>query len=42
MSQIPETDHELGPQHDPTNMVVVNEPEANQFLHREYRPGWTL
>ncbi|HUG41316.1 MAG TPA: Gfo/Idh/MocA family oxidoreductase [Longimicrobiales bacterium] len=28
--------------YDPANMFVVNEPEANQYLHREYRAGWTL
>jgi predicted dehydrogenase len=28
--------------YDPGEMFVVNAPEANRFLHREYRPGWTL
>lgn len=28
--------------YDPDNMFVVNAPEANRFLHREYRAGWTL
>lgn len=28
--------------YDPANMFVTNVPEANRFLHREYRPGWTL
>jgi len=23
-------------------MKITNMPEANQFLGREYRPGWTL
>jgi predicted dehydrogenase len=25
-----------------SNLKFVNAPEANQFLHREYRKGWTL
>ena len=28
--------------YDPANMFVVNEPEANRYLHREYRAGWSL
>lgn len=28
--------------YDAENMYVSNAPEANQYLHREYRPGWTL
>jgi hypothetical protein len=27
---------------DPANMKVTNCPEANQYLQREYREGWTL
>ncbi len=27
---------------DGENMKVTNLPEANEFLHREYRKGWTL
>jgi predicted dehydrogenase len=27
---------------DSANMKITNAPEANQFLHREYRNGWTL
>lgn len=27
---------------DAENMKVTNIPEANEFLHREYRDGWTL
>jgi predicted dehydrogenase len=27
---------------DSTNMKVTNVPEANEYLHREYREGWTL
>jgi predicted dehydrogenase len=27
---------------DGPNMKVTNVPEANEFLHREYRKGWTL
>ncbi len=29
-------------EYDPVNGKIVNEPEANKFLHREYRQGWTL
>ncbi|MDQ3606767.1 MAG: Gfo/Idh/MocA family oxidoreductase, partial [Gemmatimonadota bacterium] len=28
--------------YDADNMHVVNVPEANQYLHREYRAGWSL
>ncbi|GAC1648314.1 MAG: Gfo/Idh/MocA family oxidoreductase [Gemmatimonadaceae bacterium] len=28
--------------YDSENMRVTNAPEANQYLMREYRPGWTL
>ncbi len=28
--------------YDADNMHVVNAPEANQYLHREYRAGWSL
>ena len=28
--------------YDPDNMFVVNEPDANRYLHREYRSGWRL
>lgn len=28
--------------YDPENMLVVNAPEANEYLHREYRAGWSL
>jgi hypothetical protein len=27
---------------DGPNMKITNVPEANQFLGREYREGWTL
>jgi predicted dehydrogenase len=27
---------------DSENMKIVNLPEANKYLHYEYRPGWTL
>ncbi|GAI34438.1 unnamed protein product, partial [marine sediment metagenome] len=27
---------------DGPNMTVTNVPEVNQFMHREYRPGWSL
>lgn len=27
---------------DSTNLKVTNLPEANEYLHYEYRPGWTL
>lgn len=27
---------------DAQNMLVTNVPEVNQYLHREYREGWTL
>jgi hypothetical protein len=27
---------------DPAVLKITNLPEANQFLRREYRPGWTL
>jgi hypothetical protein len=27
---------------DAANMTVTNVPEANQYLRREYRPGWEL
>jgi len=29
-------------EYDPIAGKVVNEPEANKFLHRKYRQGWTL
>ncbi|MBN1816582.1 MAG: Gfo/Idh/MocA family oxidoreductase [Sedimentisphaerales bacterium] len=29
-------------QWDPENLKITNLPEANQFLHVEYRKGWTL
>ncbi|MBN1126537.1 MAG: Gfo/Idh/MocA family oxidoreductase [Sedimentisphaerales bacterium] len=29
-------------QWDPKNLKITNLPEANQFLHVEYRKGWTL
>jgi hypothetical protein len=29
-------------QWDGPNMKVTNMPEANKFLRREYRKGWTL
>jgi hypothetical protein len=29
-------------EYDPVNMKITNVPEANQFLTREYRPGWEL
>jgi hypothetical protein len=28
--------------YDGNTMTVTNAPEANQFLRREYRPGWNL
>ena len=27
---------------DGPNMKVTNVPEANEYLHRQYRQGWTL
>jgi hypothetical protein len=27
---------------DGENMKITNVPDANQFLQREYRKGWTL
>jgi len=27
---------------DPEAFQITNMPEANQYLHREYRAGWTL
>jgi hypothetical protein len=27
---------------DSTSMKITNLPEANQYLHYEYRPGWSL
>ena len=27
---------------DGANMKVTNVPEANEYLHREYRQGWSL
>ena len=27
---------------DSANLKVTNVPEANKYLHYEYRPGWTL
>jgi len=27
---------------DPVNMKVTNNPEANKYIAREYRPGWSL
>ena len=27
---------------DSANMKVINVPEANDYLHYEYRPGWSL
>jgi hypothetical protein len=29
-------------EYDSVNMKIKNVPEANQFLTREYRPGWEL
>jgi hypothetical protein len=29
-------------QWDAVNMQVTNLPEANQFIHKEYRAGWSL
>jgi len=29
-------------QYDPAAGRVTNAPEANEFLSRKYRPGWTL
>ena len=29
-------------EYDPIAGKVVNDADANQLLHREYRPGWTL
>jgi hypothetical protein len=29
-------------EYDSVNMKITNVPEANQFLTREYRPGWEL
>ena len=29
-------------EYDAANMTVTNAPEANQWLTREYRNGWTL
>jgi hypothetical protein len=27
---------------DSRNFKITNLPEANKYLHYEYRPGWTL
>jgi hypothetical protein len=27
---------------DAAKMEITNVPEANEYLHRQYRPGWTL
>ena len=27
---------------DAANLKVTNSPEAQQFVHKEYRKGWTL
>ena len=27
---------------DSDTMTVTNMPQANQYLHYDYRPGWTL
>jgi len=27
---------------DSANMKITNVPEANEYLHYEYRSGWTL
>jgi hypothetical protein len=29
-------------EYDPIGGKIVNSPEANALLHREYRAGWTL
>jgi hypothetical protein len=29
-------------EYDPLGGKIVNEPEANALLHREYRAGWSL
>jgi hypothetical protein len=29
-------------EYDPEKMKITNLPEANQFLYREYRPGWEM
>ena len=29
-------------QYDPANLKIVNAPEAEQFLHRQWRQGWSL
>ena len=29
-------------QWDPVNLKVTDCPEANEYIRREYRPGWTL
>ncbi len=29
-------------EYDPLGGVIVNSAEANELLHRPYRPGWTL
>ena len=28
--------------YDAQNMRITNDPEANQYLTREYRPGWAI
>jgi len=27
---------------DPENLTVTNQPEANRYIRREYREGWSL
>ena len=32
----------VGEKWDPEAFKITNMPEANQYLYREYRAGWTL
>ena len=29
-------------EYDPANLKIVNAPEAEEYLHRQWRQGWSL